>query len=225
MVKHGGESFFLPFLSCLTHTAQSLGHALPALCQARVGFGDVLLDLWPSLHTLRRRGSAFVRMLQGHYARVRLLHSVHVRRLVLGLHGPACGLVTFRRCEDLPVLVHTVSRRAWGRRLRGAEGEARVSACLRVAFPLWVQGRRPQTAVFEAQCPSPLSPLSRLPVGLTASPARLEVRMVRYSFSAGLFHSLLYAGLSRRSHTSASAVCFLVPPPRLTILRSAPTNP
>ena len=46
----------------------------------------------------------------------------------------------------------------------------------------------------------------RFSVGLTASPARLEVRMVRYSFSAGLFHSLLYAGLSRRSHTWASGV-------------------
>src|SRR5712691_3942644 len=128
MVKQSGESFFLPFLSCLAHTAQSLGHAFPALCRVRVGFCDVLLDLWPSLHTLRQRGSACVRMLHGHYARVRLLHSVHVRRLVLGLHGPACGLVTFRRCEDLPVLVHTVSQRAWGRRLRGAESETRINA-------------------------------------------------------------------------------------------------
>jgi len=34
--------------------------------------------------------------------------------------------------------------------------------------------------------------------------ARLEVRWFRYSFPAGLFHSLLHAGLSRRSHTTAS---------------------
>ena len=38
---------------------------------------------------------------------------------------------------------------------------------------------------------------------LTAPGARLEVKMVRYSFLAGLFHPLLHAGLSRRLHSLA----------------------
>ena len=36
MVEQSGEPFLLPFLCCLSHTAQSLGHAFPALCRAHV---------------------------------------------------------------------------------------------------------------------------------------------------------------------------------------------
>jgi len=36
---------------------------------------------------------------------------------------------------------------------------------------------------------------------LTAPSARLEVKMVRYSFLVGLFHPLPHAGLSRRLHS------------------------
>jgi len=43
MVEQSGEPFLFPFLSCLPHTAQSLGHSFPALCRARVGLNDVLL--------------------------------------------------------------------------------------------------------------------------------------------------------------------------------------
>jgi hypothetical protein len=39
---------------------------------------------------------------------------------------------------------------------------------------------------------------------LTATAAKLEVRMVRYSFPVGLSHSLLHAGLSRRTHNSGT---------------------
>jgi hypothetical protein len=31
MVEQSGESFLLPFCCCFSHTAQSLGHAFPAL--------------------------------------------------------------------------------------------------------------------------------------------------------------------------------------------------
>ena len=55
MVEQSGEPFLLPFLCCLPHTAQSLGHAFPALCRARVGLNDVLLGPRPSLPSLRRR--------------------------------------------------------------------------------------------------------------------------------------------------------------------------
>jgi len=33
MVEQGSEPFLLPFLCCFSHTVQSLGHALPALCR------------------------------------------------------------------------------------------------------------------------------------------------------------------------------------------------
>ncbi len=54
MVEQSGEPFLLPFLCCLPHTAQSLGHSFPALCRARVGLSDVLLGPRPSLPNLRR---------------------------------------------------------------------------------------------------------------------------------------------------------------------------
>ena len=39
----------------------------------------------------------------------------------------------------------------------------------------------------------------RFACSLTVPDAKLEARMVRYSFSVGLFHPLPYAGLSRRT--------------------------
>jgi hypothetical protein len=42
--------------------SQPLGHALPALRRVRVRLTSVLLDQRPSLPTLRRRRSVFVRM-------------------------------------------------------------------------------------------------------------------------------------------------------------------
>ena len=47
---------------------------------------------------------------------IRLLSGVHVRRAALGLPGPV-PMRDHRR--GLPVLVHAVSQRAWGLRLRG----------------------------------------------------------------------------------------------------------
>jgi hypothetical protein len=52
--------------------------------------------------------------------------------------------------------------------------------------------------VFEAQYPARQCLCLRLACRLTTTRPRLEVRMVRYSFPARLFHSLLHAGLSRR---------------------------
>jgi hypothetical protein len=57
----------------------------------------------------------------------------------------------------------------------------------------------PRIWVFEAQYPAHQCLCLRFACCLTATGAKLEVRMVRYSFPARLFHSLLHAGLSRRS--------------------------
>src|SRR5258708_14845451 len=68
MVEQGGEPFLLPFSCCLSHTAQSLGHAFPTLCRAHVRLNDVLLSLCPSLPSLRGKLPFVVRLV--HWCRV-----------------------------------------------------------------------------------------------------------------------------------------------------------
>src|SRR6267142_25152 len=53
-------------------------------------------------------------------------------------------------------------------------------------------------AFFEAQFPARRCLCLRFTRHLAAPSARLEVKMVRYSFLVGLFHPRLHAGLSRR---------------------------
>src|ERR1039457_5387189 len=75
------------------------------------------LGLRPSLRNLRRDACLFVWLLHRYYGAVRLLPGVYVRIVAIRLSGPIC----FRRHQGgLPVLVHIVSRRAWGLRLRRA---------------------------------------------------------------------------------------------------------
>src|SRR6266700_827642 len=61
-------------------------------------------------------------------------------------------------------------------------------------------------AFFEAQFPARRCLCLCFTRHLAAPSARLEVKMVRYSFLVGLFHPRLHAGLSRRlrKHTSHS---------------------
>src|SRR5260370_19042362 len=120
MVKQSGEPFLSPFLCCLPHAAQSLGHSFPALCRARVGLNDVLLGPRSSLPNLRQRFLPFVQLVHSYYSAVRLLLSVHVRIVRLSLHEPVSSLVGPRRPGDLPALVHIVSQRAVVLRLRRA---------------------------------------------------------------------------------------------------------
>src|SRR5258706_9042406 len=53
-------------------------------------------------------------------------------------------------------------------------------------------------AFFEARFPARRCLCLCFTRHLTAPSARLEVKIVRYSFLVGLFHPLLHAGLSRR---------------------------
>src|SRR5262249_19210246 len=118
MVEQGREPFLLPFLCCFSHTIQSVAHSFPARCRARVGLNDVLLGPRPFLPSLRRRSLFFVRLVHRYYGAVRLLQSVHVRRVAFGLRGPASLPFGLRRSTGLPVLVQVVSRRARVLRLR-----------------------------------------------------------------------------------------------------------
>src|ERR1700757_1374933 len=133
MVEQGGEPFLLSSFCCLPHTVKSLGHAFPALCRAHVRLNDVLLDLCPSLPSLRRRLPFVVRLVHWYYGTVRLLLHVRVRRSVYGLRGPVLFFRP-RRAGDLPVLVHVVSQRARVLRLRRTEQPTRDCCGCCVAF-------------------------------------------------------------------------------------------
>src|SRR4030095_10684729 len=121
MVEPSGESHLLPFPCCLTHTRQPLGHARLALCRERAGLMSVLLDQRPSLLTLRRRFPTFVRVIHRYSSAVRLLEDVRASRTAIAFTRRPVAKVCFRHLRGLPVLVHGVSRRAWGLRLRRAD--------------------------------------------------------------------------------------------------------
>src|SRR5215469_1587900 len=119
MVKQRGELHLLPFPCGLTHTRQPRGHARLALCRVRAELMSVLLDQRPSLLTLRRRRlPAFVRVIHRYCTAVRLLKDVHAGRTALAFTRRPVAILRFRHLRGLPVLVHGISRRAWGLRLR-----------------------------------------------------------------------------------------------------------
>src|SRR5260370_32284184 len=122
MMEQGGEPLLLVFPSSLPHTTHSLGHPFPALCQACVGFHDVLLGHGPSLHHLRRQDfPGLVRWLRRYYAPVRLLAGVPARIALLASRtGPRTGgppgadeVSRFSRVQFLDVRTSLVLRRAW----------------------------------------------------------------------------------------------------------------
>ena len=91
MVKQCGEFLLLPFLGCFPHTTQSLGHASPALCRARVRLLGVLLGQRSSLPALRRWSPIFVRAVHWYYTAVRLLRDV--RASLVSLWPSPAGLL------------------------------------------------------------------------------------------------------------------------------------
>src|SRR5215475_15431553 len=77
VVQQGRELLLTILACCFAHTRQPAWPASPARCPALVRLLRVLLGLRPSLHCLRRRSLAFVRLLRWYYAAVRLLTTVH----------------------------------------------------------------------------------------------------------------------------------------------------
>ena len=97
--------------------------------------------------------------LHRYYATVRLLRRVHVRITALRLLGPACRL--HRRDGGLPVLVHVVSQRARGLRLRG------IPPALAMAHRrMWPSPHVHRVGIpersFRSSIPGPPMPLSML---------------------------------------------------------------
>ena len=156
---------------------KSLGHAFPALCRVGVGLSDVLLGPHPFLPRLRRRSLFFVRLVHRSYGAVRLLRSVRVRLLALGLRGPASFPFGPRRSGGLPVLVHVVSRRAQVLRLRGTDCLLAIVANSRVAFR---HQERVGVLMFrfsKLNRPAHRYPCLRFERHLAMPPARLRAKM------------------------------------------------
>src|SRR6516162_4136988 len=154
MVEQSGEPLLLPFLCCLPHTVQPLGHALPALCRVHVRLNDVLLRLCPSLPSLRGKLPSLVRLVHRLYGTVRLLRHVHVRIAACGLRGPSL-IVRPRRAGDLPVLVHVVSQRARVLRLPRTDSPLAISvaAVLPSSYSEW--SRHPDLRAFRSSIVPP----------------------------------------------------------------------
>ena len=123
-------------------------------------------------------------------------------RAVRLLPSPAglSRMLRFRHLRGLPVLVHGVSRRAWGLRLRRAGPAARDIAAGRVAFRSG-DGVGALIANFRSSIPSPSVPLFTLHWTPHGIQCKTRGRADRYSFLVRLFHPQLHAGLSRRTTT------------------------
>src|SRR2546421_7392275 len=112
---------YLPvlLLGCFAHTVQPVWPAFPARCPALVRLSRVLLGQRPSLHNLRRRSPAFVRLLRRYYAAVRLPRAEAKSRRACGTYSsslsptgpPPCE---FGRQRGLSVLAREGSMHAWG---------------------------------------------------------------------------------------------------------------
>jgi hypothetical protein len=106
-------------------------------------------------------------------------------------------LVGSRRLRGLPVLVHEASRRVWGLRLRRTDKGLAISpppCCLPPS-----QKRRRPDCIFSELNTSPPVPLFTLRRTPRDAQRKTRGRVVRYSFLVGLLHSLLHAGLARRT--------------------------
>src|ERR1700721_3083796 len=120
-------------------------------------------------------------------------------RVVRPEPSPAVLLVLpSRSLRGLPVLVHEASRRVWGLRLRRTDKGLAIYRPRRFAFHQ-VKSVGVLIASFRSSIPSPPVPLFTLRRTPHDVQRKTRGRVVRYSFLVGLLHSLLHAGLSRRT--------------------------
>jgi hypothetical protein len=127
------------------------------------------------------------------------------------LPGPISVWFTFRYRRGLPVLARAVSRRA-----NGSGTTPGLLGTRDLIVPAVLPSRQEHTvgtriAFFEARFPARRCLCLHFTRPLTVPSARLEVKMVRYSFLVGLFHPRLHAGLSRRLRRGRDG-CYQPPP-------------
>jgi hypothetical protein len=133
-----------------------------------------------------------------YYGAVRLLRSVHAFLKALALTS---------RTAPLPRADSSEVSRSSCMKVPGVPGVydyAGFPASSRLCMPGFClprtsSGSAPRIWVFEAQYPARQCLCLRFACCLTTKHAKFEVRTVRYSFPARLFHSRLHAGLSRRT--------------------------
>src|SRR5258708_18876820 len=109
-------------------------------------------------------------MIHGCYAAVRLHADVHAGRVAYALARRAATHSCRRRLRGLPVLVHEVSRRVWGLRLRRTEQELALSRLFMLPSVHYKDSRRPD-CIFSELNTHPTYPLSTLhcvPRGISA---------------------------------------------------------
>jgi hypothetical protein len=160
---------------------------------------SVFLGQRSSLRALRHWFPSLVRALHKYYIAVRPLKDVRAGITACHLRPLACRLVRYRRLRGLPVLVHEVSSRA------GVYDYAGSAFTPTIVLPSAIRTTSaPRLRIFEAQYPARLCPCLRFNRHLAMAPAKLGVRMVRYSFPVPLLHRRLHAGLSRRTRTLRS---------------------
>src|SRR6185437_3202694 len=187
MVKQVGEPLLFVFPRSLAHTTQSLGHSFPALCRASARFHDVLLGHRPSLRRLRDRcphrccSTPSQVLCRCSTPRQRTCPDYAFGfpgRSVAGwLRTPARSLGS-RACNFLASV--------WLSDYAGSLGTRGIVPSS-VACPLRPRSRLP-VFVFEAQFLARQCLCLRFTQLLAKLGARLEVKMVRYSFLVGLFH-------------------------------------
>ena len=137
-------------------------------------------------------------MVHWYYAAVRLLRDVHasVTALALACRPAPCLLagvpeVSRFSCMKFPDVF-------WVLRLRGTVQGLALAPLLMLPSPIPTRSAS-RLLVFEAQSPSPPVPLFTLRLSPRGEPRKTQGRVGRYSFLVRLFHSLLHAGLSRRT--------------------------
>ena len=170
----------------------------PARCRAHARPHDVLLAPGPSLPNLRRGQPSLFGRFVGTMA----------WSDSSATYTSAVRLITFsdRTRSDREVAeVSRFSRILFLDVLRfsdyaGPKRPLANSANARVAFPSLVSGRRPRTVIFRSSIARPAD--ASVYASSAASRRRPQDSRSRWfatSFLVGLFHSLQYAGLSRRS--------------------------
>ena len=190
--------------SCFAHTRQPAWPAFPARRPVRVRLWRVLLGRRPSLHGLRWRFLAFVSAASSVRCRCTTPRR-RARRTYRSSRSPSGPRYRRGRRRGLPVLAHEVSPHAWVLRLRRTVCTLAYLACLRFAFCgsdiIGILDHPFRSSI----APAYGSPVQRFKCGVAVALAWLGARVVRYSFSVRLFHSLLHAGLSRRYPDQGSA--------------------
>ena len=155
----------------------------------------------PSTTSAAGVSTGFVRQLRWYYAVVRLLARVHARIILLAFPCRSGGWLPRILARSLGSRACSFSTCSW--LLDYAGSVVNIAFSLTSVSPSrWEHSVGIQIAFFEARFPARRCLCLCFTRLLTLPSARLEVKMVRYSFLVGLLPPRLHAGLSRRLHSA-----------------------